>query len=216
MAKIYTSYKYKDVSVRPLPGVNGTTVRQYVDLLQLYLDAHEHINKGEEDDEDLSALSDESIEALLRDRMFDSSVTIVLISKNMKEDKSERDQWIPWEIAYSLKETTREERTSRTNAVLAVVIPDESDSYGYFMQENICCTRWPTCPVFKIIRRNIFNHKEPKKIVCEHGETHIDEDHSYIYIVKWDDFIKDVDIYLNRAIHINENINDYDIKKEIV
>jgi len=107
MAKIFTSYKYADYGVRPLAGLRpivGVTSRQYVDELQRLIESHEHINKGEDDDEDLSGRSDEYIEERLRERMFDSTVTIVLISKNMKEPGRERDQWIPWEISYRSEE----------------------------------------------------------------------------------------------------------------
>ncbi len=215
MAKIYTSYKYRDTSVRPLPGIDGATVRQYVDLLQRYLDTHDHINKGEEDDEDLSNLTEERIAELLYERIYDSSITIVLISKNMIEDKPEKDQWIPREISYSLTEHSRGGRTSHTNAVLAVVVPDENGSHEYFVQDNACCIRWSVGPVFEIIGENMFNHNEPNISVCEHGDIHSGEDHSYIHQVKWDDFIEDVDYYLDLAVQINENINDYDIKKMI-
>lgn len=215
MAKIYTSYKYHDLSARPILGVSNTKVRQYVDLLQSYLDEHEHINKGEEEDEDLSELSEGRIAELLYDRIYDSSITIVLISKNMMEVKPEKDQWIPREISYSLTEHSRGGRTSHTNAVLGIVIPDENDSYEYFIQDNSCCIRWPTCPAFEILHKNMFNRKRQDKFVCEHGEIHRGNDHSYIHVAKWDDFINNIDSDLNHAIWLNERIGDYDIKKEI-
>ena len=215
MAKIYTSYKYKDEGVCPIQGIYSTTARDYVDLLQNYLEAHEHINKGEENNEDLSHLSEDRITELLYERIYDSTITIVLISKNMRENKSEKDQWIYREISYSLSEHSRGERTSHTNAVLAVVIPDENGSYGYFIQDNVCCRRWPMCPVFEVIGKNMFNHKNPSKLVCEHGEIHTGENHSYIHLVKWDDFINNGDVYLNHAVRINENINDYNITKKL-
>lgn len=223
MAKIYTSYKYRNASVRPLPGIQGATVRQYVDLLQSYLDEHEHINKGEEDDEDLSSLSEERIAELLYARIYDSTITIVLVSKNMMENKREKDQWIPREISYSLTEHSRGGRTSHTNAVLAVVIPDENGSYDHFIQDNTCpechCRSLQTFSVFEIIRNNIFNHKEPARSNCSNhhpgNKPYMGYDHSYIHSVKWDDFISDINTYINIAIKINENINNYDIQKDV-
>jgi hypothetical protein len=129
--KIFVSYKYKDSNVLPLKNglieiLDPTTVRSYVDLLENYFDATEFaIYKGESDDEDLSNLSDDQIWEKLKDRIFDSTVTIVMISPSMKEtNRRDRSQWIPWEISFSLKETTRNDRTSRSNAMLAVVLPD--------------------------------------------------------------------------------------------
>jgi len=43
--------------------------------------------------------------------------------------------------------------------------------------------------------------------------VHTADDHSYIYPVKWDDFISNLNAYLDRAAQINGNINDYQITK---
>ena len=68
--------------------------------------------------------------------MFYTSVTIVLISPEMFENVKEIEQWIPWEISYSLKNKTRSNGISNMNAILAVVLPDRYGSYNYAMYSN--------------------------------------------------------------------------------
>ena len=133
--KIFVSYKHSDNSVKSLNGQG--TARAYVDkLIELFED--DEIYKGE-GNEDLSDFKDETIAGHLKDKIYDSSLTLVLISPQMKEGyQKESDQWIPWEVAYSLKEITRSDRTSRTNAILAVVLPDWNSSYSYYLEENTC------------------------------------------------------------------------------
>ena len=141
--KLFVSYKYSDNQVKRLEGVSmfeSTTPRNYVDKFEDELGNEDDIYKGESNDEDLSDLEDATIAEKLKDRIYDSSVTVVFISKGMKEPlKSEKEQWIPWEISYSLKEISRGEKTSLTNAVLAVVLPDENGSYDYYETRNAEC-----------------------------------------------------------------------------
>ena len=221
--KIFVSYKYGDSSVQHIPryGENDpTTARHYVDVLQAHLEANDHINKGEKDDESLDGFKDEWIASKLRDKIYDSSITLVMISKNMKGLEPEEDQWIPWEVEYSLREKTREDRTSKTNAMLAVVIPDEYGSYEYFVQPIGCAhcgsIRWKQDTLFKVLGSNMFNRKQPKMTVCPNGicgVLHTGDDHSYIHPVRWDHFMSNINYYLDHAIRINQNINDYKLVK---
>ena len=219
--KIFISYKYGDSSVQhiPRPGeYDATTARHYVDVLQAKLDAADHINKGEDDGEDMSGFKDETIESNLRDKIFDSSTTIVLISKNMKDPYlAEEDQWIPWEVAYSLKEMTRNGRTSGTNGMLAVVLPDENGDYSYVVNHYACVTNWNTPSLFKILGGNMFNRNQKNLIRCTtcNGVHHTGQDHSFIHPVKWSDFIANINGHLDHVASHQTNLDHFDIVKEI-
>lgn len=219
--KIFISYKYGDSSVQHIPRFgeyDATTARHYVDVLQAKLDASDHINKGEDDGEDMSGFKDETIESNLRDKIFDSSITVILISKNMKDPYlAEEDQWIPWEVAYSLKEMTRNDRTSGTNAMLVVVLPDENGSYSYIVNHYPCVTSWNTASLFKILGNNMFNRNQKNLIRCTtcNGIHHTGQDHSYIHPVKWSDFIVNINAYLDHVAGHQTNLDNFDVVKEV-
>ena len=218
--KIFISYKYSDELVQTLertPFLEKTTARDYVDEIQDKLDESDHINKGERDDEDMSDLADTTITSKIGDKIFDSTVTIVLISKGMKENGvPEKEQWIPWEVSYSLREQSRQGQRSKTNALLAVVLPDENGSYEYFITENTQCNSRTlhTDFLFQILRDNMFNIKNPDTYKCN-GQTIYRGHSSYIYSVKWEDFIKDIDKYIGIALEIWRNRDNYEIVKKI-
>lgn len=224
--KIFVSYKYADSQVKALSDsiFDTTTARTYVDELQNILDEEDHINKGEADGEDLSDFKDSTIASRLRDKIFDSSITIVMVSKGMKSTnvfETESEQWIPWEVSYSLKELSRNNVTSRPNAVLAVVLPDRNGSYDYFIEDNTCtvckCRTLKTNFIFEIMKSNMFNIKVPSFNECtEHSpETIYLGESSYIKSVKWGDFIGNLNHYLDTAIEIRDNIGSYNITKNI-
>jgi len=222
--KVFVSYKYADDQVEPLTDsiFDDTKVRDYIDKLQEYLDAEDEVNKGEADGEDMSDFKDSTIASKLRDKIYDSSITICVISKGMKEFiTAESDQWIPWEISYSLKEHTRNGRTSQTNAVLAIVLPDKSGSYEYYIIDESC----PHCKsrnlktnfLFQILKDNMFNVKSPKLSDCDQhgsGKVYLGNS-SYIHSVKWADFVGNVGHYLDLSSEINDNIDDYEITKTV-
>ncbi len=223
---IFISYKYGDTEVKPLRTFReellfSTKVRDYVDTVQGFLSYEDHINLGEKDGEDLSAFKDSTIESGLRNKIFRSSITLVMISPNMKTFEPETDQWIPWEVSYSLKEHSRDGRISQTNAVLAVVLPDKNGSYEYYIKQNVCtncsCRTLQTDRLFNILRTNMFNIKTPEYLNCTHlvPKTIYKGDSCYIDSVKWDDFSNNIGIYLDKAIRINEQIANYNICKVV-
>jgi hypothetical protein len=224
--KIFVSYKYSDKNIFPLKNqleevFDPTTVRIYVDKLEGYFDRSEFaIYKGESNNDDLSYLSENEIWEKLKDRIFDSSVTIVMISPCMKElNRCDSSQWIPWEISYSLKETTRNDRTSHSNALLAIVLPDSNNNYSYYWQDRRCdnciCNYYNFDNVFDILKENMLNKKDKKQIYCSHNNTIYSGDTSYIKTVKWFDFIENPQYFINRAVEIKDHINEYVIRKEV-
>lgn len=225
--KIFISYKYADRSVYNIThSYLGSTVRDYVNKIEESIDESDHIFKAEQDNEDLSYLSENSIWEKLKNRIYDSSLTIVMISKNMKDFlKEEKDQWIPREISYSLKAISRVNKlgqsiTSKENAILAVVIPDENNSYDYYLEDKTCCTTgcrsYKNWFLFKILSDNMFNKKVPKKSQCNNNDIVYYGNSSYIYVAKWDDFTKNMNKYIDKAYEIRNNIEDYKIVKDIV
>lgn len=218
--KVFVSYKHSDSSVYPLNGSYvTTTARDYVNELENLLGV-DNIYKGERDGEDLSRFKDSTIASHLRDKIYDSSVTVVLISPNMREAHTpESDQWIPWEICYSLKEHTRNGRTSLTNAVLAIVLPDWDGSYTFYLEEKGCCVSGcrmlRTDTLFQILRDNMFNAKAKSRFECVQESTVYTGECSYIPSVKWCNFTPNVSGCLERAVQINENIEQYEIFKEV-
>ena len=222
--KIFVSYKHGDKNVAPLPDYEidnyKYTARSYVDyLIKNLLD--DEIYKGE-GDEDLSEFKDETIENRLKNKIHDSSITLVLISPNMKELSKESDQWIPWEISYSLKEITRNDKMSHTNGILAIVLPDKNGKYDYYIQDNTCehcnCRTLRTNTLFQILKENMFNINNPTFNDCpyhpENNPVYTGES-SYIKSVKWEDFLNNKEDYLKKIVEIRDNRKSYDITKEI-
>ncbi len=218
--KIFISYKYADCDVlsQDIDGRSCNSVRHYVDALQDKL-GQDHVNKGEKDNEDLSNLEESTIESRIKGKIWDSSVTLVIISPSMREQgKPESEQWIPWEISYSLRLVPRDNHTSQRNALIAVVLPDRQGSYNYAIEKKQCltgchCNLWKLYNFFPIISSNMFNLKEKeenriKRISCckvYNGEV------SYISLVRWDAFYKNPDKYIEEALDRQRNADDYNL-----
>jgi hypothetical protein len=211
--KIFVSYKHNDNSVKNLTGYYNNTARDYVDYLTDNT-LEDDIYKGE-GDEDLSEFKNDTIKNRLKDKIHDSSITLVLISPNMKDGSEESDQWIPWEISYSLKEITRQDKTSHTNGMLAIVLPDTNDNYDYFIENKSCnCRTLKTGILFQILNKNMFNAKDLQDSNCNDCSSYTG-DSSYITSVKWCDFISNKDSYLDKAVKIRDDRKSYTITKEV-
>jgi hypothetical protein len=224
--KIFVSYKYSDSLVQDLNLYIDTffgrtkiktTARHYVDELSGKLADDDHIYKGENDDESMENLADSTISSKLGDKIFDSSVTVVLVSKGMKEPfHSDKDQWIPWEVSYSLKQQTRQDKRSKTNGVLAIVLPDELGNYDYYItRDNDCNCRSLNTPfLFQILSDNMFNIKVPNKNLCNDSWVYTG-DCSFVQSVKWTDFISNPSKYIDKAIELRDRKEEFVIVKTI-
>ncbi|WP_286007156.1 TIR domain-containing protein [Ligilactobacillus aviarius] len=220
--KIFVSYKYADEDVQPLTGYKSS-VRGYVDYLQDIKFSGDDLNKAEKDDEDLSEFKENTIKGKLKDKIWDSSVTIILISPNMVDlSKPEEDQWIPWEVSYSLKNIRRTDFSSRTNGILAVVLPDRCGSYDYFIKDlvlndggkDVAVREIQTSNTFKIISNNMFNQTNPNIRNIQGHKVYYGES-SYIKIIKWSDFIDKTDDYIEKAISIRDNCSEYRLNTKV-
>lgn len=213
---IFVSYKYNDCNVQSLGTYQRTKVRDYVNVLENLLAKNGHLYYGEHDDEDLSDWSDEQIYSKLKDKIFPTSCTIVLISPSMKDNsKYDKSQWIPWEIYYSLRETPRSYATSRRNGILAVVLPDIYGCYNYMQSEKKCCPTGcvfnNTQSLFTILKKNMFNKKNPSKYICSLNDTIWHGESSYIPMVKWEYFVKNIDLCIERAEALKEKVDQYEL-----
>lgn len=207
--KIFVSYKYADSDVYKITNniYKRDTVRDYVDKLEDII-GKDDIYKGEHSGEDQSQFKENTIWEHLKNKIFDSSITIVLISKNMKEVwYKDNEQWIYQEISYSLKELTQttltgdKKRKSLSNAIICVVIPDQYNSYSYYIDERYSPVMYKDNITFKIIEKNRNNKK-----------YYFNED--YIVTAKWKDFIANYNKYIDLAIDKQKRINEFNITKE--
>jgi len=221
--KIFVSYKYKDANVQSIPGINPgedtgyfITPRHYVDQI-IELLGTDHIYKGEKSDEDASHLADTTINSKLKDKIFDSSLTIVLLSPNMWDrTKLQKEQWIPNEVYYSLLNKSRGEIKSKTNGLLLVALPDLSGSYDHAVVHRACGVRaWQTGNFFEVIRMNMFNRVEKNTLGCDdcYNPHHNGDDHSYAHPVRWIDFISNHGKYIDHALDLRDRLQEFDIHK---
>ena len=160
--------------------------------------------KGETSDSpDLTDTSTENIKKNLRDMMYDTSVTIVIISPNMKKSK-----WIDWEIEYCLKDNTRKGRTSHTNGIVGVIMK-YNGGYNWFKSTHINddgCSfiAYEESKVYDIINNNRFN-QDPKKYSCDVCKTVNSLTGSYIAYVEEETFLNNPNKYIDNAYDKSEN-----------
>lgn len=199
--KTFISYKYSE----------SQAVRDRI-LAALGEDAQFY--QGETaDSPDQTDNSSETIKNNLRDMIFGTSVTIIVVSPNMTESK-----WIDWEIEFSLKETMRGDKVSRSNGIVGVIakyngnydwlisFTDKTD--GCKPSRNIKDDK-----LYEIIKNNRLNRKI-KNYSCEHCKTFDILTGSYISLIEEDEFVSNPQRYIESAYEKSQKISEFNITKE--
>lgn len=170
--------------------------------------------KGETSESpDLTNTSTENIKKNLKDMMYDTSVTIVIISPNMTKSK-----WIDWEIEYCLKSITRKERTSHTNGVVGVIMKYNGD-YSWIKtttnnDDGCSSSSYDESKMYTIINKNRFN-QEPKVYSCDICKTVNSLTGSYIALVEEETFLANPQKYIDNAYEKSENdASGYTLRKQ--
>ena len=168
--------------------------------------------KGETSESpDLTDTSTENIKNKLKDMIYDTSVTIVIISPNMI-----LSNWIDWELEYCLKNIKRKDRTSHTNGIVGVIMKVDGD-YTWFKKIGINCHMTSTASydmdkVCSIISENHFN-SNPKIWHCDNCKCYDYLNGSYITFVEEETFLNNPIKYIDNAYEKSENdASGYDLK----
>ena len=200
--KIFISYKYSE----------AIKLRDDI-LIKLGKDAQYY--QGETSDSpDLTDTSTENIKRNLRDMMYDSSITIVIISPNMSKSK-----WINWELEYCLKQIPREDRVSRTNGIIGVLM-EVNGNYDWIKEEITNChgnpaVRYNDEYLYPIIIKNRYNSK-PSNWHCDNCRTFDRMKGSYISLINQSDFLNNPQYFIEDAFSKKEiGDNGYGIIRQI-
>lgn len=197
--KTFISYKYSEAK-----DLRDDIIKSLGDDATYY--------QGETSDSPvLTDTSTENIRKHLKDMIYGTSVTIVIISPNIKESN-----WIDWEIEYSLKETTRKDKKSRTNGIVGIVMKynggyewlrtstKKSDGHTSISTDDGL--------LYEIISKNRFN-QDPKEYFCNECKTVDALTGSYVSLVNEEDFLEDPNKYIDNGFEKAENISNYIICK---
>ncbi|SDO02265.1 MTH538 TIR-like domain [Psychrobacillus sp. OK028] len=197
--KTFISYKYseaKDLRDR-IVGALGEDAKYY---------------QGETSESpDMSDKTTDYIKDKLKDMIYSTSVTIVVISPNLI-----LSNWIDWEIEYALKQIKRNDRTSGTNGVLGVVMKYNG---GYsWLRSSVINSDGHTAIqtnneyLYDIIHKNRFN-QEPPEYNCDVCKNIDVLTGSYISLINEEDFLNDPNKYINNAYDKSKNTSNYSLTK---
>jgi MTH538 TIR-like domain (DUF1863) len=198
--KTFISYKYSE----------ARNIRDEI-LDSLGDDASYYVGETA-DSPDLTNTTIENIKRNLRDMIHKTSVTIVVISPNYAQSK-----WIDWEIEYSLKEIPRQDRISRTNGVVGVVMK-VNGSYDWLIEksksDDDCTIRTiKNDNLTYLVKKNRYNLISDEKYACSHCKSYSQLDGSYIALIEEELFLKNPSKYIENAFKKSQSLDDYDLVK---
>jgi hypothetical protein len=155
----------------------------------------------------------DNIKQSLRDMIYGTSVTIVIISPNYT-----KSDWIDWEIQYSLSEYSRDGRTSKTNGIVGVIMKTNG-SYDWIVKnsnkDDGCTTRQiDNSKLSDAVKGNRYNLLTKDKYACSHCKSYDQLNGSYIALIDEDKFIVDPSKYIENAYAKSQFLNNYQISKK--
>lgn len=162
---------------------------------------------------DLTDTTTENIKKSLKDMIHGTSVTIVIISPYMKDSK-----WIDWEIEYSMKEIERQDRVSRTNGIVGIIMKSNG-GYDWLISNTInndgCSSRSiDSSKLYDIINNNRYNLNTDNKYACSVCKTFDKLRGSYIALIEEEDFLNDPHRFIENAYSKSTEIVNYNITKQ--
>ncbi len=141
--------------------------------------------------------SDNEIWNYLKDMIWGTRVTIVIISPHMTES-----EWIESEVLYSLRKVSRDGIQSQRNGVVGVIMKVDG-GYSWFKQtrtndDNCKVATYDETKVFNIIKNNRRN-QVPQQYSCNHCKTIDSNTGSYISYIEEDTFLNCPAKYIDNA-----------------
>jgi hypothetical protein len=197
--KTFISYKYSEAQ------------RLRDDIIEALGENASYYQGETSDSPNLTDYTTETIREHLKDMIFDTTVTIVIISPHMTES-----EWIDWEIEYSLREYSRNGRKSKSNGIVGVVMKVDG-GYDWLRtttqhEDGHTSTNNDTSKLYKIINDNRFN-ENPKVYSCDKCKTVDRLTGSYISLIPEDEFLEDPDCFIENAYQKCLGVGKYIISK---
>lgn len=189
--KTFISYKYSDaVELRD-------RIIKHMGENAKYYNGENGFSPNKSDD------SDNTIWEYLKNMIWGTTVTIVILSPEMCNSS-----WIESEISYSLKKISRDGTQSQRNGVVAV-IQKINGNYDWFKcsyknTDGHVTNQYCEEKVFDIIKANRWN-QNPIVYSCEKCKSVNSLMGSYIAYVEEDEFISNMDKYIENAFKKSQN-----------